>query len=82
MTAPADMQIAIGRVDRESGTVEVRFEQGGRVHIRRVNAVIGPDGRHDRAATVARVDQVAAGVAHKFALGVIGETGPIGTAGE
>lgn len=66
------MKITIGRFDRATGTVPVTFEQDGKVHVRDVNAVIDADGKHDRTATVARVDEVAAGVAHKFALGVLG----------
>lgn len=66
------MKIIIGKLDRHSGTVPVTFEQDGKSHSRSVNAVIGDDGKHDRAATLARVDEVAAGVANKFALGVLG----------
>lgn len=67
------MKITIGKLDPASATVPVTFEAEGRTHSRDVNAVIGPDGRHDRAATSARVDDVAAGVAHKFALGLLGD---------
>lgn len=66
------MKVTIGRFDAASSTVPVTFEDGGKTHTRNVNAVIGEDGKHDRAATVARVDEVAAGVAHKFALGLLG----------
>ena len=66
------MKITIGRFDRATGTVPVTFEQDGKQHERSVNAVIGEDGKHDRAATVARVDEVSAGVAEKFALGLLG----------
>lgn len=65
------MKITIGRFDRATGSVPVTFEQGGKRHLRNVNAVIGADGKHDRAATLARVDEVAAGVAHKFTLGLL-----------
>ncbi len=71
MTSP--MKIEIGKFDRATGTVPVTFEQDGKRHKRDVNAVIRADGRHDRKATAARVDQVAAGVAHKFALGLLGD---------
>jgi hypothetical protein len=74
MTSP--INITIGKFDRATGTVPVVFEQaretGIKRHARDVNAVIGADGRHDRAATVARVNDVAAGVANKFALGLLG----------
>ncbi len=67
------MKITIGKLDPATGTVPVTFEQDGKSHSRTVNAVIGDDGKHDRAATVARVDEVAAGVAHKFAAGLLGD---------
>ena len=66
------MITTIGKFDRTTGTVPVTFEQDGKVHVRAVNAVIDAEGRHDRAATLARVEEVAAGVAHKFALGLLG----------
>lgn len=67
------MKITVGRFDVATGTVPVTFEHKGRSHSRTVNAVIGEDGKHDRAATLIRVDEVAAGVANKFALGLLGE---------
>lgn len=70
MTSP--INITIGKFDRATGTVPVVFEQDGKSHSRTVNAVIRADGRHDRAATEARVNEVAAGVAHKFAAGLLG----------
>lgn len=70
------MKITIGKLDASTGTVRVRFEQGELRHERAVNAVIGEDGKHDRKATVQRVDQVAEGVAHKFALGLLGTATP------
>lgn len=70
------MKITIGRFDRATGSVPVTFEADGKSHTRDVNAVIGADGKHDRAATVARVEEVAAGVAHKFAAGLLGN--PVG----
>lgn len=70
------MKITVGRFDAATGTVPVTFEQatetGTKRHARSVNAVIGEDGRHDRAATLARVNEVAEGVANKFALGLLG----------
>ncbi len=66
------MKTSIGRFDRTTGTVPVTFEQDGKQHERPVNAVIDADGKHDRAATVARVAEVSAGVAEKFALGLLG----------
>lgn len=68
------MKITVGRFDAGTGTVPVTFEQNGKSHSRQVNAVIGEDGKHDRAGTLARVDEVAAGVANKFAIGLLGES--------
>jgi hypothetical protein len=45
-------------------------------HTREVNAVLDEGGACDKAATRARVEQVALGVAHKIALGVIAEPAP------
>lgn len=70
MTSP--IKTTIGKFDRATGTVPVMFVNGRKTHSRAVNAVIGDDGKHDRAATLVRVDEVAAGVAHKFALGMLG----------
>lgn len=67
------MKITIGKIDTATGTVPVIFEQDGKRHERAVNAVISPDGKHDRKATAARVDEVAGGVANKFALGLLGD---------
>lgn len=71
------MKTHIGKLDRATGTVPVTFEAdsptGIRRHTRKVNAVIDAEGKHDRAATVARVEEVAAGVAHKFAAGLLGD---------
>jgi hypothetical protein len=63
------MDITIGRFDKKTGTVPVTVIHEGVTHTRTVNAVLDPAGRHDRAATVQRVDEVARGVAHKIALG-------------
>lgn len=62
----------IGKFDAKTGTVPVRFEQGGLVHERSVNAVLNPQGTCDRKATAARVAEVALGVAHKFDAGLLG----------
>ena len=70
------MKITVGRLDRETGTVPVTFELDGLVHTRPVNAVLAEDGTHDREATLARVEDVGRGVAHKFALGVLGTQAP------
>ncbi|MBA4353570.1 MAG: hypothetical protein C0409_02650 [Novosphingobium sp.] len=70
------MKITIGKFDRATGTVPVTFSQGGKVHRRAVNAVLADDGTCDRKATRARAEEVGAGVAHKFALGLIGNGTP------
>lgn len=66
------MKITIGKFDRATGTVPVTFQDGEKIHSRSINAVIGRGRKHDRAATLKRVDEVAAGVAAKFALGLLG----------
>jgi hypothetical protein len=56
--------------------VPVTFTSGAIRHTREVNAVLDEGGAYDKAATRARVEQVALGVAHKIALGVIAEPVP------
>lgn len=65
------MKITIGTYDATTRTVAVRFEQGDVTHDRPVNACHDKAGAYDAKATVARVDQVALGVAAKIELGVI-----------
>lgn len=64
------MHINIGRFKPATRTVRVVFTDGDFTHRRDVNAVLTATGSYDRAATRARVDQVAQGVAAKRALGV------------
>lgn len=66
-----DMTYKIGAFDQETRSVPVTFKTGEIKHERRVNAVVKDDGGYDRAATKARVEEVAMGVAHKIGLGVI-----------
>lgn len=61
----------IGKFDPDTRSVPVTFTSGEIVHTRSVNAVLKDDGGYDKAATKARVDDVARGVAHKIELGVI-----------
>ncbi len=68
------MKTKIGKFDAATGTVAVRFEHDARVHERAVNAVLKADGSYDAKATAERVAEVASGVAHKFALGLLGGT--------
>lgn len=67
----SDMTIKIGAFDKDARTVPVTFIAGDVRHERNVNAVLKDDGTYDKAATKARVDDVARGVAHKIGLGVI-----------
>lgn len=73
---PTDLQFEIGAYDPATRTVEVTFTQGEIVHKRSVNACHDAAGDYDAAATEARVGEVARGVAHKIALGVITNAPP------
>ncbi|GLV28492.1 hypothetical protein TomTYG75_10140 [Sphingobium sp. TomTYG75] len=66
-----ELTTKIGAFDAATRTVPVAFTSGDIVHKRAVNAVLKEDGSYDRAATKARVAEVALGVAHKIGLGVI-----------
>jgi hypothetical protein len=66
-----DLTTTIGAYDADKRTVPVTFTSGAIRHTRDVNAVLDEGGACDMAATRARVAQVALGVAHKIALGVI-----------
>lgn len=65
------MKITIGKFDPATATVPATFVHGGVTHRRAVNAVLDPAGAYDAKATKARVDEVAAGVEHKIATGLI-----------
>jgi len=66
-----DLTTKIGAFDAASKTVPVTFTAGDIVHARNVNAVLKSSGAYDKAATAARVEEVAHGVAVKIGLGVI-----------
>ena len=66
-----ELTTTIGAYDAEKRTVPVTFTSGAIRHTREVNAVLDEGGACDMIATKARVEQVALGVAHKIALGVI-----------
>lgn len=66
-----EVTIEIGSFDAARRAVPVTFTSGPVVHERDVNAVVKDDGSYDRVATKARVEEVARGVGHKIALGVI-----------
>ena len=65
------MKTTIGKFDRDTATVGVTFRHEGVTHKRRVNACLDEAGSYDPAATKVRVAEVASGVAHKIALGLI-----------
>lgn len=62
----------ITKYDAAAAAVRVTFTKGDAVFKREVNAVMNDDGSIDRDATRQRVAEVAAGVAHKMDLGLIG----------
>lgn len=66
-----ELTTKIGAYDKDKRSVPVTFTCGDIVHKRDVNAVFKADGSFDKAATKARVEEVALGVAHKIALGII-----------
>lgn len=51
--------------------IEVEFTDGTVTHTRMVNVCYDADGAYDEAATDIRIGEVAAGVEHKIAAGVI-----------
>lgn len=65
------MDYKIGKFDPKTGTVPVTFTAGDIVHQRAVNACLTAAGKHDRQATLARIADVARGVAVKIAAGAI-----------
>ena len=67
------MKITIGKFDNETGTVPVAFAHAGVTHRRTVNACRTASGAYDKIATAARVNEVALGVEHKIALGLLVE---------
>ena len=71
-----DLRTEIGAYDPVTRTVPVTFTQGDIVHQRAVNACHDEAGNYDKAATEQRVADVARGVAHKIALGVITAAAP------
>lgn len=70
------MDVMIGAFDPEARSVHVTFTEGDVVHNRDVNACLNEAGDYDPEATGKRVDEVAAGVAVKIALGVIRKAEP------
>lgn len=70
------MDIEIGAFDPEKRSVSVVFTEGDVVHSREINACLDEAGGYDPEATSKRVEEVAAGVAVKIALGVIKKADP------
>nr|WP_315384199.1 hypothetical protein [uncultured Sphingomonas sp.] len=68
----AEITFQIGKYAADRRTVPVTFTIGEIVHKRDVNAVVDGQGAYDKAATKARVEDVANGVAQKIELGIIG----------
>ena len=65
------MKTTIHPLEDGQRSVAVDFDHAGVRHSRTVNAVFKADGRYDVDGTAVRVEQVARGVEHKIALGVI-----------
>jgi hypothetical protein len=70
------MKITISSFNPANGTVSVTFKDGEFVHTRTVNAVIDATNLYDKAATKARVEEVALGVIAKRARGVFDTAAP------
>ncbi|MBV8973102.1 MAG: hypothetical protein JO290_12515 [Sphingomonadaceae bacterium] len=69
------MRTAIGPFRAIDRSVTVTFTDDGFSHTRHVTAALDEHGAYDAAGTAARVDQVAAGVAHKRDLGLFDKPG-------
>ncbi|MGN6421976.1 MAG: hypothetical protein ACTHLA_01565 [Asticcacaulis sp.] len=65
------MKTTIGKYNDKTRQVPVKFVEGGVTHNRDVNACHDDSGKYDAKATASRVEEVARGVAHKIAIGVI-----------
>lgn len=72
----SELTTAIGPYDPEKRTVPVTFTLGAIVHTRDVNACL-LEGAYHADSTIARVADVARGVAAKIAVGaIVAETAP------
>lgn len=65
------MKIRIGKFNAQTGTVPVTFTDGAKRHVRDVRAVVA-EGIYDAPATRVRAEEVAAGVAAKWEIGLLG----------
>jgi hypothetical protein len=65
-------------IDTESDVTDIivtfTSDSPALTHTRNVNVVLDSDGKYDSTATITRIEEVAAGVAHKVAVGVISNT--------
>ena len=64
------VKIRIGKFDAATATVPVTFSDGANRHVRDVRAVL-TDGAYDADATRTRAEEVGAGVAAKWAQGLL-----------
>jgi hypothetical protein len=71
-----ELTTEIGTFDPVANSVPVTFTSGEIVHKRHVNAVLTDAGEYDEDATIARVAEVAAGVAAKIQCGAIKTVDP------
>lgn len=65
-----DIKIEIGRYDAQTRTVPVTFRTGKIEHRRDMPACVTPEGKHDRAASLVRVEELKRGFARKVELGL------------
>lgn len=65
------MKITLGKLDPATGMIRITFTDGEWIHTRTMNPVLGAAGVLDRKATRARAEEVARGLDHKRALGLI-----------
>lgn len=72
-----ELTTKIGAYNADTKQVPVTFTSGDILHEREVNAVLKASGAYDKAATAARVAEVATGVAVKIGLGVIKVAPPV-----
>lgn len=73
MPDPENEGEMVSTTDDNVRDVQVRFtcENSGCVHERSVNVCFNAEGAYDSEATLVRIQEVANGVAHKMACGVI-----------
>ncbi|WP_294257198.1 hypothetical protein [uncultured Sphingomonas sp.] len=72
----SDISYQIGKLATDRRTVPVIFTSGDIVHKRDVNAAVNSQGVYDKAATKARVAEIAQGIKVKIAVGAISNESP------